>query len=114
MSYGREWNKIRHLPHEDELVLTFTRLVDGIYYKTLFFVVSQSFNGRIRIGKELEYGIQSGRIVDAQSPIQVLKNSLEEGTKMQQPLYLRNKTIRILNKFMLYLSLTTRKYLNIR
>ncbi|KAG5571430.1 hypothetical protein H5410_061196 [Solanum commersonii] len=31
--------KIRHLPHEEELVQTHIRSLDNIYYKTLFFAV---------------------------------------------------------------------------
>ena len=61
-----EASKICHLPHEEELVQTLIRSLEGIYYKTLFFAGIQSFDSLIRIGKELEYGIQSGRIVDTQ------------------------------------------------
>ncbi|KAK4726853.1 hypothetical protein R3W88_031770 [Solanum pinnatisectum] len=68
--WRREAAKIRHSPHEEELVQTLIRSLDGIYYKTLFFAGIQSFDSLIRIGKELEYGIQSGRIVDAQTPLQ--------------------------------------------
>ena len=73
-----EASKIRHLPHEEELVQTLIRSLEGIYYKTLFFAGIQSFDSLIRIGKELEYGIQSRRIVDTQIPFQVLKDSLDE------------------------------------
>nr|XP_010313566.1 uncharacterized protein LOC104644792 [Solanum lycopersicum] len=73
-----EASKIRHLPHEEELVQTLIRSLEGIYYKTLFFAGIQGFDSLIRIGKELEYGIQSGRIVDTQIPFQVLKDSLDE------------------------------------
>ena len=60
------------------MVQTLIRSLEGIYYKTLFFAGIQSFDSLIRIGKELEYGIQSGRIVDTQIPFQVLKDSLDE------------------------------------
>ena len=48
-----------HLPHEEELVQTLIRSLEGIYYKTLLFAGIQSFDSLIRIGKELVYGIQS-------------------------------------------------------
>ena len=37
-----EASKIRHLPHEEELVQTLIRSLEGIYYKTMFFVSIQS------------------------------------------------------------------------
>ncbi|KAG5606629.1 hypothetical protein H5410_028121 [Solanum commersonii] len=64
-------SKIHHLPNEEELVQTLIRSLDGIYYKTLL----------IRIEKELEYDIQSGRIVDEQIHFQVLKNPSDERSK---------------------------------
>ena len=73
-----EASKICHLPLEEELVQTLIRSLEGIYYKTLFFAGIQSFDNLIWIGKELEYGIQSGRIADTQIPFQVLKDSLDE------------------------------------
>ncbi|KEH17243.1 hypothetical protein MTR_0030s0400 [Medicago truncatula] len=76
-----EASKIRHLPHEEELVQTLIRSLEGIYYKTLFFAGIPSFNNLIRIGKELEYNIQSGRITHTQIPLQVLKKSLDERNK---------------------------------
>ncbi|KAH0661490.1 hypothetical protein KY284_026421 [Solanum tuberosum] len=76
-----EASKIRHLPNEEELVQTLIRSLDGIYYKTLYFAGIQSFDSLIRIGKELEYGIQSGRIVDEQIHFQVLKNPSGERSK---------------------------------
>ncbi|KAH0672748.1 hypothetical protein KY290_024973 [Solanum tuberosum] len=81
IQWRMEASKIRHSPHEDESVQTLIRSLDGIYYKTLFFVGIQSFDSPIQIGKELEYGIQFGRIVDAQTPLQVLKTSLDEWNK---------------------------------
>ncbi|KAK4731550.1 hypothetical protein R3W88_024538 [Solanum pinnatisectum] len=74
-------SKIRHSPHEVELVQTLIKSLDGIYYKILSFAGIQSFDSVIRIGKELEYGIQSGRIVDAQTLFQVLKNPSDERSK---------------------------------
>ncbi|KAK4721611.1 hypothetical protein R3W88_011844 [Solanum pinnatisectum] len=38
-----EASKIRHSPHEEELVQTLIRSLDDIYYKTLFFTGIQSF-----------------------------------------------------------------------
>ncbi|KAH0644608.1 hypothetical protein KY284_032492 [Solanum tuberosum] len=76
-----EASKIRHLPNEEELVQTLIRSLAGIYYKTLYFTGIQSFDSLIRIGKELEYGIQSGRIVDEQIHFQVLKNPSDERSK---------------------------------
>jgi len=76
-----EASKIRHLPNEEELVQTLIRSLDGVYYKTLYFVGIQSFDSLIRIGKELEYGIQSGRIINEQIHFQVLKNPLDEKSK---------------------------------
>ncbi|KAH0665176.1 hypothetical protein KY290_027455 [Solanum tuberosum] len=76
-----EASKIRHLPNEEELVQTLIRSLNGIYYKTLYFAVIQSFDSLIRFGKELEYGIQSGRIVDEQIHFQVLKNPSGERSK---------------------------------
>ena len=73
-----EASKIHHLPHEEELVQTLIRSLEGIYYKTLFFSGIQSFNSLIRIEKEIEYDIQSGWITDTQNPRQVLKISLDE------------------------------------
>ncbi|KAG5580456.1 hypothetical protein H5410_051083 [Solanum commersonii] len=57
------------------------RSLGSIYYKTLFFVGIQSFDSQIQIAKELDYGIQSGRIIDEQIPLQVLKNSSDERGK---------------------------------
>ncbi|KAG5606910.1 hypothetical protein H5410_028402 [Solanum commersonii] len=76
-----EASKISHLPNEEELVQTLIRSLDGIYYKTLYFASIQSFDSLIRIGKELEYGIQSGRIIDEQIHFQVLKNSSDKRSK---------------------------------
>ncbi|KAH0699088.1 hypothetical protein KY284_013305 [Solanum tuberosum] len=76
-----EASKIRYLPNEEELVQTLIRSLDGIYYKTLYFTGIQSFDSLIRIGKELEYGIQSGRIIDEQIHFQVLKNPSDERSK---------------------------------
>ncbi|KAH0665177.1 hypothetical protein KY290_027456 [Solanum tuberosum] len=76
-----EASKIRHLPNEEELVETLIKSLDGIYYKTLYFAGIQSFDSLIRIGKELEYGIQSGRIVDEQIHFRVLKNPSGERSK---------------------------------
>jgi len=76
-----EASKIRHLPNEEELVQTLIRSLDGVYYKTLYFASIQSFDSLIRIGKELEYGILSGKIIDEQGHFQVLKNSLDEKNK---------------------------------
>ncbi|KAH0743096.1 hypothetical protein KY290_031089 [Solanum tuberosum] len=76
-----EASKIRHLPNDEELVQTLIRSLDGIYYKTLYFTGIQSFDSLIRIGKELEYGIQSGRIIDEQIHFQVLKNPSDERSK---------------------------------
>ena len=73
-----EATKISHLPHEEELVQTLIRSLEGIYYKTLLFAGIQSFDSLIRIEKELEYGNQSGRIADTQIPFRVLKDSLDE------------------------------------
>ncbi|KAH0669626.1 hypothetical protein KY285_023793 [Solanum tuberosum] len=53
-----------------------------------------SFDSPIQIGKELEYDIQFGRIVDAQTPLQVLKTSLDERKKYAStsiPLKRRNQ-----------------------
>ncbi|KAG5611331.1 hypothetical protein H5410_022612 [Solanum commersonii] len=58
-----------------------TLTLDGVYYKTLYFVGIQSFDSLIRIGKELEYDIQSGRIVNKQIHFQVLKNPLDEKSR---------------------------------
>ncbi|KAH0669444.1 hypothetical protein KY285_023606 [Solanum tuberosum] len=69
------------LENEEELVQTLIRSLDGIYYKTLYFACIQSFDSLIRIGKELEYGIQSGRIIDEQIHFQVLKNRSDEKSK---------------------------------
>ena len=91
-----EASKIRHLPHEEELVQTLIRSLEGIYYKTLFFAGIQSFDSLIRIGKELEYNIQSGRITHTQIPLQVLKKSLDERNKDAStyiPLKQRNQNI---------------------
>ena len=49
-----------------------------VYTKNLFFIGIQSFDSLIRIGKELECGIQSGRITNTKTPLQDLKNSLDE------------------------------------
>ncbi|KAG5614833.1 hypothetical protein H5410_014657 [Solanum commersonii] len=76
-----EASKIRHLPNEEELVQTLIRTLDGVYYKTLYFVGIQSFDSLIRIGKELEYGIQSRRSIDEQIHFQVLQNPLDEKSK---------------------------------
>ncbi|KAH0650131.1 hypothetical protein KY284_030043 [Solanum tuberosum] len=38
-----EASKIRHLPHEEELVQTLIRSLDGIYYKTLYFAGGMRF-----------------------------------------------------------------------
>ncbi|KAH0672582.1 hypothetical protein KY290_024813 [Solanum tuberosum] len=76
-----EASKIRHLPNEEELVQSLIRSLDGIYYKTLYFAGIQSFDNLIRIGKEWEYGIQSGRIIDEQIHFQVLKNRSDEKNK---------------------------------
>uniref|UniRef100_M1DGM9 Uncharacterized protein n=1 Tax=Solanum tuberosum TaxID=4113 RepID=M1DGM9_SOLTU len=75
-----EASKIRHLPNEEELVQTLIRSL-GVYYKTLYFAGIQSFDSLIRIGKELEYGIKYGRIVDEQIHLQVLKSPSDERSK---------------------------------
>ncbi|KAH0776345.1 hypothetical protein KY290_007756 [Solanum tuberosum] len=83
--YAIRWRmeacKIRRLPNEEELVQTLIRSFDCIYYKTLYFTGIQSFDSLIPNGKELEYGIQSGRIIDEQIPLQVLKNLSHERIK---------------------------------
>ncbi|KAG5573071.1 hypothetical protein H5410_062837, partial [Solanum commersonii] len=81
MRWRMEASKISHLPNEEELVQTLIRSLDDIYYKTLYFTGIQSFDSVIRIGKELEYGIQSRRIIDEQIHFQVLKNPLDERSK---------------------------------
>ncbi|KAK4716321.1 hypothetical protein R3W88_014659 [Solanum pinnatisectum] len=76
-----EASKICHLLNEEELVQTLIRSLNGIYYKTLYFAGIQSFDSLIQIRKELEYGIQSGRIIDKQIHFQVLKNPSDEKSK---------------------------------
>ncbi|KAK4717895.1 hypothetical protein R3W88_016233 [Solanum pinnatisectum] len=80
--------EIRKLSHEffEEYVIRWRReaskSLDGIYYKTLFFAGIQSFDSLIRIGKELEYGIQSGRIVDARTPLQTDERYKDSSTSI--------------------------------
>ncbi|KEH17240.1 hypothetical protein MTR_0030s0370 [Medicago truncatula] len=73
-----EASMIRHLPHEEKLVQTLIRSLEGINYKTLFFAGIQSFDSLIRIRKELEYDIKFGRNTYTQIPLYVLKKSLDE------------------------------------
>ncbi|KAK4709714.1 hypothetical protein R3W88_004227 [Solanum pinnatisectum] len=80
--WRREASNIRHSLYEEELVQTLIRSLDGIYYKTLFFTGIQSFDSLIRIGKELEYGIQSGRIIDARTPLQTDERYKDSSTSI--------------------------------
>ena len=83
--YATRWrleaSKIRPLVPEEELVQTFVWSLDGIYYQKLFGLCIQSFDDLILIGKRLEYGIRTGKVIDVsaiQATFQALKASPKE------------------------------------
>ncbi|KAK4716350.1 hypothetical protein R3W88_014688 [Solanum pinnatisectum] len=70
MSYDGEWKLPRYTIHR--MNRSWSKLSSDHL---------MSFDSLIQIGKELEYGIQSGRNIDAETPLQVLKSLLDERNK---------------------------------
>lgn len=66
--YAIQWrlkaSRIHHSILEEELVQSFIRSLDGIYFQKLFFLGRHSFESLVSIGKMFEYDIQTGRIID--------------------------------------------------
>ncbi|MCE3215498.1 hypothetical protein HAX54_002596, partial [Datura stramonium] len=59
-----EASKIHPTVPEEELISAFIQIQEGLYYDKLLGTCSRNFSDLICIGKEIESGIQGGRIVD--------------------------------------------------
>ncbi|KAH0695823.1 hypothetical protein KY289_013305 [Solanum tuberosum] len=59
-----EASKIHISLSEDELISTFIHVQEGLYYEKLLGTCARNFSNLIKVGKEIENGIQGGRIVN--------------------------------------------------
>ncbi|KAK4731650.1 hypothetical protein R3W88_024638 [Solanum pinnatisectum] len=71
-----EASKIHPSLSEEEFISTFIHVQEGLYYEKLLGTCAHNFSNLIKVGKEIENGIQEGRIVD-KSAIQVIHQTFQ-------------------------------------
>lgn len=64
MRWRLEASKIHPPLPEDELISTFIQIQEGLYFDKLFGACACNFSDLIRIGKEIENGIQEGKYLE--------------------------------------------------
>ncbi|KAH0745156.1 hypothetical protein KY285_001157 [Solanum tuberosum] len=71
-----EASKIHPSLSEEELISTFIHVQEGLYYEKLLGTCAHNFSDLIKVGKEIENGIQGGRIV-SNSPTKVVQQTFQ-------------------------------------
>ncbi|KAH0709312.1 hypothetical protein KY284_010739 [Solanum tuberosum] len=64
ISWRLEASKIHPSLPKKELISTFIQIQEGLYYDKLLGTCAHNFSDLIKVGKEIENGIQGGRIID--------------------------------------------------
>ncbi|KAH0643138.1 hypothetical protein KY290_034744 [Solanum tuberosum] len=78
-----EASKIHPSLSEEELISTFIHVQEGLYYEKLLGTCAHNFSDLIKVGKEIENGIQGGRIV-SNSPAKVVQQTFQAKIPVNQ------------------------------